>query len=73
MAYDFISVKAKADNNDVRAQVTVARMLWLGLPEQRVEVDRKGALRYLSLAANRFNDSEAIDLIYRLKIKKKRT
>lgn len=70
MAYDYMTVKVKADNNDVRSQVTLARMLWLGVPEQSVEIDRKEALQYLEMAASRYNDQEAINLIYQLKINK---
>ena len=67
MAYDFLTVKTKADNNDVRSQVILARMLWIGVPSQRVNIDRKRALEYLRRAASRYYDAEAIDLIRRIK------
>lgn len=66
MAYDFKEVKAKADNGCVRSQVILARMLWLGLPEQNIATDHDQAKNYLEHAVKNHLDHEAIQLLSRI-------
>lgn len=66
MAYDFKEIKAKADNGCIRSQVILARMLWLGLPEQNIASDHDQAKNYLERVVKNHLDHEAIQLLSRI-------
>ena len=66
MAYDFKEIKAKADSGCIRSQVILARMLWLGLPEQNIASDHDKAKNYLEHAVKNKLDEEAIQLLSRI-------